>query len=738
MLNKISLLLSLQISLLGTTFGGNVLIWPMEGSHWLNVKIIIDELIQKGHNVTVLVASGALFITPTSNPSLIFEIYEVPFGKERIEGVIKDFVLTWMDHRPSPLTIWRFYQEMAKVIKDFHMVAREICDGVLKNEKLMEKLKKSKFEVLVSDPLFPCGDIIALKLGIPFIFSLRFSPASTVEKHCGKVPYPPSYVPAILSELTDQMSFTDRIRNFISYHLQDYMFNTLWKSWDSYYSKALDGSHWLNIKIILEELNQRNHNVTVLASSATLFINSNSDSPVNFEVIPVSYKKSNIDSLIEHMIMLWIDHRPTPLTLWTFYKELGKLLDTFFRINIQICDGVLNNPKLMARLWKSRFDVLLADPVTICGDLVALKLGIPFMYTLRFSPASTVERHCGKIPAPVSYVPAALSELTDQMTFGERLKNTISYPLQDYIFQSYWGEWNSYYSKVLGRPTTLCETMGKAEIWLIRTYWDFEFPRPYLPNFEFVGGLHCKPAKPLPKEMEEFVQSSGEDGIVVFSLGSMVKNLTEEKANRIASALAQIPQKVLWRYKGKKPATLGANTRLYDWIPQNDLLGHPKAKAFITHGGTNGIYEAIYHGVPMVGVPMFADQPDNIAHMKAKGAAVEVNINTMTSADLLNALRTVINEPSYKENAMRLKMIHHDQPVKPLDRAVFWIEFVMRHKGAKHLRPAAHNLTWYQYHSLDVIGFLLACVATAVFLVTKCCLFSCRKFGKTGKKKKRE
>ncbi|EDL37978.1 mCG17781, isoform CRA_c, partial [Mus musculus] len=70
---------------------------------------------------------------------------------------------------------------------------------------------------------------------------------------------------------------------------------------------------------------------------------------------------------------------------------------------------------------------------------------------------------------------------------------------------------------------------GKADIWLIRTYWDVEFPRPYLPNFEFVGGLHCKPAKPLPK---------------VFSLGSMVKNLTEEKANLIASVLAQIPQKL--------------------------------------------------------------------------------------------------------------------------------------------------------------------------------------------------
>ncbi|XP_066135942.1 UDP-glucuronosyltransferase 2A1 isoform X3 [Saccopteryx bilineata] len=528
MFKKNILLLSLQISLLGITLGGNVLIWPMEGSHWLNVKTIIDELIKKQHNVTVLVPSGALFIEPTYNSPLKFEVYKVPFGKEKVEEVIKNFVLTWMENRPSPSTIWTLYQEIGKVLQDFHAVCREICDGVLKNQKLMEKMKKSKFEVLISDPVFPCGDLVALKLGIPFMYSLRFSPASTVEKHCGKTPYPPSYVPAILSELTDQMSFTDRIRNFISYHLQDYMFDTIWKSWDSYYSKAL------------------------------------------------------------------------------------------------------------------------------------------------------------------------------------------------------------------GKPTTLCETMGKAEIWLMRTYWDFEFPRPYLPNFEFVGGLHCKPAKPLPKEMEEFVQSSGKHGVVVFSLGSMVKNLTEEKANRIASALAQIPQKVLWRYGGEKPATLGDNTRIYDWIPQNDLLGHPKAKAFITHGGTNGIYEAIYHGIPMVGVPMFADQHDNIAHMKAKGAAVEVNINTMTSADLLNALRIIINEPSYKENAMRLSRIHHDQPVKPLDRAVFWIEFVMRHKGAKHLRPAAHNLTWVQYHSLDVIGFLLACVATAIYLLTKCCLIFCQIFSKTEKKKKRE
>lgn len=77
-----------------------------------------------------------------------------------------------------------------------------------------------------------------------------------------------------------------------------------------------------------------------------------------------------------------------------------------------------------------------------------------------------------------------------------------------------------------------------------------------------------------------------------------------------------------------------------------NLTGHPKTKAFITHGGTNGLYEAIYHGVPMVGLPLFADQPDNLMHMKTKGAAVVLDIHTMGSKDLVEALKTVLNNPS--------------------------------------------------------------------------------------------
>ncbi|XP_008171484.2 UDP-glucuronosyltransferase 2A2-like isoform X3 [Chrysemys picta bellii] len=498
-----------------------------------------------------------------------------------------------------------------------------------------------------------------------------------------------------------------------------------------------DYSHWMNLKLVTEELASLGHNITVLVHSASLSVNATSASALHFEPIEVGFTSDRLRSLWEKFLRFWV-YEKAQVSFWEMHSTMRSLSRSVSHTQRQICDGAVKSRKLLEKLRLSQYDVLLSDPVLPCGELLAELLRVPFIFTLRFSPGFAFERLCGQILAPPSYVPAATSELQEKMSFLERTENLLLYLIHDVLQLLVWKEWDSYYSSVLGRPTTLCETMGKAEMWLIRTYWDFEFPRPFLPNFEFVGGLHCKPAKPLPEEMEEFVQSSGEHGIVVFSLGSMVYNLTEEKSNMVALALSQIPQKVLWRYKGKKPETLGPNTRIYDWIPQNDLLGHPKTKAFITHGGTNGIYEAIYHGIPMVGIPMFADQPDNIAHMKAKGMAVELDFNAMQTQDLINALNMVINNSSYKENAVRLSEIHHDQPIKPLDRAVFWIEFVMRHKGAKHLRPAAHELTWYQYHCLDVLAFLLVCAAAAVFIAVRCCLFCCKKCGRIVKKKKTE
>lgn len=64
----------------------------------------------------------------------------------------------------------------------------------------------------------------------------------------------------------------------------------------------------------------------------------------------------------------------------------------------------------------------------------------------------------------------------------------------------------------------------------------------------------------------------------------------------------------------------------------------------------------------------------------------------------------------------KLSQISKDKPMNNADTAVWWIEYVIRHKGAHHLRPALQNLKWYQYTLLDIIGFILLVIFTIFYL----------------------
>jgi hypothetical protein len=66
---------------------------------------------------------------------------------------------------------------------------------------------------------------------------------------------------------------------------------------------------------------------------------------------------------------------------------------------------------------------------------------------------------------------------------------------------------------------------------------------------------------------------------------------------------------------------------------------------------------------------------------------------------------------SYRQKAQELSRLFRDRPHTPLETAIFWTEYVIRHGGAPHLRSAALDLTWYQYLLLDVIAVLVLFLA---------------------------
>ena len=89
--------------------------------------------------------------------------------------------------------------------------------------------------------------------------------------------------------------------------------------------------------------------------------------------------------------------------------------------------------------------------------------------------------------------------------------------------------------------------------------------------------------------------------------------------------------------------SLGKNIKVASWLPQNDILGHPKTRLFIGHAGMNGLLQAAYHGVPMICVPFFGDQFDNSIAAKHFGMAEILYKESITKDSLVNAINTVLN-----------------------------------------------------------------------------------------------
>lgn len=79
----------------------------------------------------------------------------------------------------------------------------------------------------------------------------------------------------------------------------------------------------------------------------------------------------------------------------------------------------------------------------------------------------------------------------------------------------------------------------------------------------------------------------------------------------------------------------------------------------------------------------------------------------------------------YKESATQLRDIFLDRPMKPLDMGVYWIEYVLRHKGASHLRSPSLDLSFPQYMLLDVVALSTAITLLTIFILHKLFRYLC-------------
>ncbi|XP_044727973.1 UDP-glycosyltransferase UGT4-like, partial [Chrysoperla carnea] len=330
-------------------------------------------------------------------------------------------------------------------------------------------------------------------------------------------------------------------------------------------------------------------------------------------------------------------------------------------------------------------------------------------------------------PTHSTYLPNSWDLYVDPSSFWDRLKSAV-YAVEYRLYYKYYvlPRQNSLVQKYFGnRVTRNIEEIEKdVSLVLTNTNPILHGAYPKVANLIEIGGLHDPPIKPLPKDLQSFLDSA-KNGFIYFSLGSNIKSflLGEKTINTILKVFKKLPYKVVWKYESTNLPGKPDNVYISQWLPQRAILEHPNIKLFMTQGGLQSTEEAIRggRGVPFLIIPFFSDQSQNAGRFQQLGIGKRLLRSEITEENLEKSIYEVINNKRYKNAVIEISKTLWDQPTNPLDRAIWWIEYVIRHKGAKYLRNPELDAPWYQVQLLDVYLFIFSLLVLIIVLVSVIC-----------------
>lgn len=472
-------------------------------------------------------------------------------------------------------------------------------------------------------------------------------------------------------------------------------------------------SHFIWIRPTINQLAQHGHNVTALS------VNVDFNAPENVTYIHLenTYNVLYGNGKANNDILKRSEENPFQATL-SFYKfaTLG-------------CIGATRSAglqKLMEYPDDFRFDLVIYD--FTCGPCALgflHKFNYPPLVSLSGFSIPQFSHHLVGGHKPTSYVPHFSLRYDAKMDFIQRMTN--------FIVQNY----DSIYRKWVFLPQmqrlaqtafnfTLPDLAGleeRTQIMLVNTNPVLDPPETLPQNVIPVGGLQIVQPKPLTEEIATFIESSPK-GTILFAMGTNFKSkmFTRERQAMFIEAFTSLPEyHFLWKFDDDNlPIPAPKNLMVRSWLPQNDILAHPRLKAFITHCGLLSTYEASYHGVPTIGIPIYVDQHRNAQRSTRAEVGVTLDLKNLSKETIRNALLRVLTEEKFSKNMQKRAQLLKDQTESPLDRAVWWIEWVLRHPHSNHMRSPMLDLGYLAKGNFDVFIFLVVLLAVTASLILKC------------------
>ena len=181
-------------------------------------------------------------------------------------------------------------------------------------------------------------------------------------------------------------------------------------------------------------------------------------------------------------------------------------------------------------------------------------------------------------------------------------------------------------------------------------------PRFLLPSTAWGIRLYA-PTFPAESVRPPWAAGFDDRPIVYFTLGTVFNVESGDLLSRVIAGLRQLPLNVLVTVgRDIDPAELGpqpANIHVERYLAQASIL--PYADLVVSHGGSGSLVGALAHGLPMVLIPIGADQPWNAERAAAVGVARALDPVSATTADVAEAVTGVLADPGYRQAAEGLR-----------------------------------------------------------------------------------
>ncbi|KAM7352845.1 UDP-glycosyltransferase UGT5-like [Cochliomyia hominivorax] len=485
-------------------------------------------------------------------------------------------------------------------------------------------------------------------------------------------------------------------------------------------------SHLIIHMSVVKVLAEKGHNVTIVASHVPKV----KHDKINMIIIPPSAE----DEAFIAKAMAGMASKKTTLisTIGNFFGSLKPMID--------MQAVMLKDPRFTV-LYENpdaKFDLIITGYfMNSFAFGVAAKFKAPIAISWMGPPMVLSDIFVGN-PSEISYVPDMnmAIKVGDKMTFFQRLQNLCMNMFFRLIKQVLDIRMRSFYSELFptdGSFPSLRDMERNISLIFCNSHFTEGPIRPNVPAVIEIGGIQIKDTPdPLPKDIAKFLDSANKTGAILFSLGSNLKgsSINPEITKHIFNVLSKLKHKVIWKWEDLN-ITPGksANILYKNWLPQDDILAHPNIKLFITHAGKGGVAEAQYHGVPMVALPVFADQHGNAKKLVSSGYGQVLELLTLTEENFNDAILEVLNNPQYKNNVQSFSKLYRDRPLTARETVAFWAEYVIRHHGAPHLQSPLVYMNTIESLNLDVYLFIIMIVyiiyrlikLTVIFIACKIC-----------------